>query len=183
MTREQDVDAVRWFALSVRSRQEKAAQNDLLQRGIEVFLPTRIDRRVWSDRIQNVELALFPGYLFVHTEMSAQRRVDLLKARGVFDLVGRLPGDEKIARAIPDWQVESLRTMVTAERVVDPVESWVKGTRVRVGAGALKGAIGVVQEGVDGKRRLVVQVDLLGRGVRCVLSADDVVEDVGEGTD
>ena len=180
MTRGDDVEALRWFALSVRSRQEKAAQGDLEKRGVEVFLPTRVDRRVWSDRVQNLEIALFPGYLFVRTEMSAQRRVDLLKARGVFDLVGRLPGDVRIAQEVPDWQVESLRTLVAAERVVDPVESWVKGTRVRVAAGALKGALGVVEEGVDGKRRLVVQVDLLGRGVRCVLMADDLLEDVGE---
>ena len=173
-----DDDNLRWFAVSARSRQEKAAADDLGQRGFEVFLPTRSERREWSDRIQQVELALFPGYLFVRTEMSAQRRVDLLKARGVFDLVGRLAGDERIARAVPDWQVESLRILVAGERALDPVEKLVPGTRVRVGAGPLRGARGVVEVGVDGKRRLVVRVDLLGRGVRVSLMGDDVLEEV-----
>jgi transcription antitermination factor NusG len=39
----------------------------------------------------------------------------------------------------------------------------------------LKGVTGVVEEAADGQRRLVVQVALLGRGVRTVLSADDVL--------
>jgi hypothetical protein len=32
-----------------------------------------------------------------------------------------------------------------------------------------------VEEAADGRRRLVVQVALLGRGVRTVLDADDVI--------
>lgn len=164
-----------WYALAVRSRQEKATAADLAARGVEVFLPTRTERRIWSDRIQSVELAIFPGYLFVRTALSAQRRVELLKARGAVDLVGKLPGDARIARAIPDWEIESLRAVVASERDTDPVERLVPGTVVEVGAGPLRGARGVVEQGADGKRRLVVQVALLGRGVRCVLSADDVV--------
>lgn len=164
-----------WYAVSARSRQERAAADDLLERGFEVFLPTRVERRMWSDRIRRLEVALFPGYLFVHTQISAQRRVDLLKARGIFDLVGRLPGDARIARAIPEWQIMSLRALVEAERELDPTDALVKGTLVEVGAGPLRGARGVVEVAMDGKRRLVVQVDLLGRGVRCVLQADDVI--------
>lgn len=170
-----------WHALAVKSRQEKAAASDLCTRGFEVFLPTTAERRIWSDRIQKVELALFPGYLFVHAALSAKSRVEMLKARGAVDLVGKLAGDTRIARAIPEWQIESLRAVVASERALDPVSRLVPGTVVEVGAGPLKGARGIVEQGTDGKRRLVVQVALLGRGVRCVLSADDVVEAVVEG--
>ncbi len=167
--------SLRWHALGVRARQEKAAATDLVKRGFEVFLPVTTERRIWSDRIQQVEQALFPGYLFLRSELSAAKRVDVLKARGVFDLVGKLPGDVRIARAIPDCEIDSLRALVDAGRALDPVARLVPGTLIEVGAGPLKGARGVVEEAADGRRRLVVQVALLGRGVRCTLDADDVV--------
>jgi transcription termination/antitermination protein NusG len=167
----------RWYGLHVRARQEKAARDDLLGRGIEVFLPLSCERRAWSDRIRSVETALFPGYLFVRVALDAACRVELLRPRGVVDLVGRLPGDERIARAALDSEIESLRTVLDAERAVDPVERLVPGMAVVVGAGPLRGARGVVDVGVDGRRRLVVFLELLGRGVRTVLRAEDVVED------
>lgn len=165
-----------WFALSVHARSERSAADELRDRVDEVFLPVRIERRVWSDRIVTSEVPLFPGYLFVKTPMSAEHRVRLLKARGVFDIVGRVPGDSRVARTIGDDEILALQIVVRAERELDPVERLVAGRHVLVAAGPLRGARGVVEQGPDGHRRLVVQIALLGRGVRTVLRADDVVE-------
>jgi len=49
-----DVQA-RWYALAVYARQEKAAALMLCKRGHEVFLPVRVERHKWSDRMQKVE--------------------------------------------------------------------------------------------------------------------------------
>lgn len=166
----------RWYAVHVKARKEKAAARDLVERGFEVFLPSRIERRAWSDRVKRVELALFPGYLFVRTPMSAARRVELLRSGHIYDLVGRLPGDERIAQAVPDREIESLRTLLATERDLDPIERLVEGTPVAVVGGPLRGVRGVVEEAPDGRRRVVVQISLLGRGVRALLSADDVIE-------
>jgi transcription antitermination factor NusG len=175
MSRSQAAPAPRWYALSVHARQERAAEAALVERGFEIWLPTRIERRMWSDRIKAVEQALFPGYLFVRTALDAERRVEMLKVRQVWDLVGRLPGDRRIAQAIPDHEIESLRTVVGADRALDPVSGLVAGIEVVVGQGALRGARGVVVEAPDGRRRLTVQIGILGRGVRVVLEADDVL--------
>ncbi len=164
-----------WYALGVHARQEKAAKTALEKRGIAVFLPIRIERHAWSDRVKNVELALFPGYLFIHTVMTPARRVDLLKPRQTIDLIGRVPGSEQVARAIPDHEIESLKTMVATAVNLDPTERLVRGTLVRVATGALKGACGIVVREPDGRRRLVVQIELLGRGVSADLAADDLV--------
>lgn len=158
-----------WYALMVRARQEKAAAADLSKRGFEVFLPTRFERRAWSDRIQRVELAVFPGYLFVRATATPASRVAALRARGVVGFVGTW-------QAVPDACVDSLRLVLGAERDVDPVQKLVPGLPVRVGQGPLRGVVGVVEEGVDGRRRIVVNVELLGRAVRAVLLADDVLE-------
>ena len=168
-----------WYAVAVYARQEKAAAIAIRARGIEVFLPTRMDRRAWSDRVQSVETALFPGYLFVRVVMSAAVRVELLKAGQVLDVVGRLPGGERVARCIPDEEIESLLTLVSSPCNLDPVARLVPGKLVVIAQGPLKGARGIVQELARGKRRLIVQIELLGRGVAAELSAEDVVELAG----
>ncbi len=166
----------RWYALAVHARQEKAAAQGLAERGVEVFLPVRVDRRAWSDRVQNVEVALFPGYLFTRVALDPAARVRLLQVRQVIELVGRLPGEASIAQAVPDAQIESLRLVVGAAANLDPTERLVPGTEVVVASGALKGARGVVVLEPNGKRRLVVQIELLGRGVAAELDADALVE-------
>ena len=168
----------RWYALAVHARSEASAAAEVSARVDELFLPVRRERRAWSDRVKTAEVPLFPSYLFVRLALTAERRVALLRSKHVVDLVGRLPGDERIARAIPDQEIDALRIVVDADRALDPIERLVPGQHVLVGAGPLRGARGVVEQGPDGQRRLVVQIALLGRGVRTVLSADDVVESV-----
>ena len=172
--------APRWYALAVHTRSERVAADDLAAvDGCEVFLPVRVERRAWTDRIKRVEAPLFPGYLFVRAALTAERRVALLRASArAVDVVGRITGDERIARAIPDVEIDALRVVVEAERALDPIERLVRGKHVFIATGPLRGARGVVEEGPDGRRRLVVQIALLGRGVRTVLLADDVVETV-----
>jgi transcription antitermination factor NusG len=169
-------DPRRWYALSVRSRKEKAAARDLLERGAEVYLPTKVELRPWSDRVKRVEIALFPGYLFVHTRLTAAGRVALLRTPFVHDFVGRLPGNDRIALEIPDVEIESVRTLVESARLLHPVDRLVRGTPIRVVGGPLRGAQGIVVSEADGRRQLVAQIALLGRGVRTHLSAEDVVE-------
>jgi len=166
----------RWYALAVHARKEKAIKTSLGKRGYEVFLPARIERHSWSDRIQKVEIALFPGYLFVYVSMSAARRVELLEMRGTIDLVGRAPGDTRIAHFIPDQEIANLKAIVALAVNLDPTERLVKGACVLVASGPLKGVRGIVAREPDGKRRLIVQIELLGRGVSAELRGEDLVE-------
>ncbi len=166
----------RWFALTVHARSERRCAEELKAVVDEVFVPVSIERRAWSDRIKRVEVPLFPGYVFVRLSLSADRRVALLKCHGVIDVVGRAAGRVDIAPAIDDDVVVALQRLVASERALDPVTRLVPGTSVTVGAGPLRGIRGVVEEAADGQRRLIVQVTLLGRGVRATLVADDVLE-------
>ncbi|PYV81621.1 MAG: hypothetical protein DMG05_29645, partial [Acidobacteria bacterium] len=55
---------VQWFALVVRSQHEKMVASVLHSKGYEEFLPLYTVKRRWSDRIKQLELPLFPGYVF-----------------------------------------------------------------------------------------------------------------------
>jgi len=53
-----------WFAILARTGREKTANLLLENAGYECFLPISKDMRRWSDRMKEVEVPLFPGYLF-----------------------------------------------------------------------------------------------------------------------
>jgi transcription antitermination factor NusG len=166
----------RWFALAVDVRSERSAVDGLHGVVEEVFLPSRIERRAWSDRIKSVEVPLFPGYCFIRVDLNPTARVAILKVKHVVDVVGRRAGREGLAPSVPDTEINSLRLLVAAGRSLDPLAALVAGVPVVVGAGPLRGVRGVVECAVDGQRRLVVNVALLGRAVRTTLLADDVLE-------
>ena len=70
------------------------------ERGCETFLPSYRSRRAWSDRMKEVEIPLFPGYLFCRFDAADPYRV--LNSPGVVNVisVGRrpLPVDEQEVR-------------------------------------------------------------------------------------
>ncbi len=168
--------AAAWYAVAVAVRSERSAADGLRALADDVLVPLRIERRAWSDRIKRFEAPLFPGYIFARMILTPAARILLLKVRNVVDVVGRRAGHPEVAAAIPDDEIMGIQRIVAAERAVDPLASLVVGRSVVVGAGPLRGVRGIVEEAPDGQRRLVVNVTLLGRAVRTVLLADDVLE-------
>ena len=165
-----------WYALSVFARQEKAADSELRRLGFETYLPLNRVRRCWSDRIQELRIALFPGYMFVRTHLDAERRVRMIRLKQVIDLVGRSVASETmIAAAISDDQMLSLMTVVESHQEMEPINQLIKGTEVKILRGVFKGATGIVEQEPSGKRKLIVQIPILGRGVRTEVCADDLL--------
>src|SRR5260370_9828337 len=88
-----------WYALRVKSRFEFVTSAALRQKGFEQFLPSYRSGRRWSDRIKDLEMPLFPGYLFCRFDLSDLYRA--LNTAGVLHAVsaGRIPlpmNDEEI---------------------------------------------------------------------------------------
>src|SRR5580658_9029002 len=75
-----------WYALHVASRCEKSVSSGLVLRGYTEFLPLFRSRRRWSDRVQDVDLPLFPGYVFCQLDIN--RRLPVLMIPGVVRIVG-----------------------------------------------------------------------------------------------
>ncbi len=159
-----------WHAVHVRTRQEGSVTRGLERSGLETFLPTCRVRRVWSDRIRTQDLALFPGYVFVHVHLGPRELLRIRKVRGVVDVVGLRGGR---ASHVPDDVVTALRTMVELRRDLAVVDTLPAGTDVLIGRGPLTG----VRGRVCGRANdiLAVEVALLGRVVTCSLNAEDVV--------
>ena len=142
----------KWFAVQVRPNHERTTSGALREKGYEVLLPTYRCRRKWSDRLQDVELPLFGGYVFCRFDPSV--RVPLVTTPGVRRIVGRIEPDEMFA----------LRRLVDSAQGAEPWPYVGTGTTVRLVAGPLAGVQGVVLAVAD-RCRLVISVTLLQRSV------------------
>ncbi|MDQ6708172.1 MAG: hypothetical protein M3Z85_19625, partial [Acidobacteriota bacterium] len=75
-----------WFALRIRSRFEKTTATILRGKGYEEFSPSYRSKRQWSDRMKEVDLPLFPGYMFCR--FNPLDRFPILCTPGVVSIVG-----------------------------------------------------------------------------------------------
>jgi transcription antitermination factor NusG len=147
-----------WFAILVRTSREKAANSLLENTGYECFLPISKYVRRWSDRMKEVEVPLFPGYLFCR--MNQHNRLPVLMTPGVIQIVGvgKTPvpvGEEEIA-AIQRVGKSGLSTM--------PWPYLEVGHVARIEDGPLRGTTGIVIK-IKSGLKLVLSVSLLQRSV------------------
>lgn len=151
-----------WFVVWAESRAEKQVARRLAALGISPWLPIVRERHRWSDRWREVELPLFPGYLFARAALADWPRI--LRTPGVLTVItenGKPAG-------LTDSFIDSLRDAITrdgaAPERVEEVVAYVPGDEVIVQEGALRGVRGVVRER-RGARQLVLWVAEIGRGV------------------
>jgi transcription antitermination factor NusG len=156
-----------WYAAYTYANHEKKAAAEISRRGMESFLPVYRTMRRWSDRRVELELPLFPSYVFVRMEM--RDRLNLLQVPGVAWLVG-FGGTPA---ALPGEDIEGLRTRLRGQLRADPHPFLTAGRRVCVKCGPLAGLQGILVRR-KGKFRLVVSIELIKRAMAVDVDAADV---------
>jgi transcription antitermination factor NusG len=147
-----------WYALYTKHQHEKSAARTLINKGFETLLPLYSAKHQWKDRVQKVDLPLFPCYVFVRTGLD--RRVDILKTPGVFWFVG----NGEYASAIPSREIEAVRRITLSAARFEPYSFLKTGDRVRVIAGPLIGLEGLLVR-MKSRCRIVLSVQLLKQAV------------------
>ena len=127
-------------------------------RGYERFLPTFRSRRRWSDRVKELQVPLFPGYVFCRFD--AARRTPILECAGVAGIVGF--GNQ--LAPIPPEEIASIQAILQSSLPFEPYPFLGVGQKIRIDRGPLAGVEGVVV-GVKNGFRLVASVTLLQRSV------------------
>src|SRR5712664_4575734 len=147
-----------WLSLMVRTSREKTASLLLENVGYEFFLPTSKYMRRWSDRMKEIEVPLFPGYLFCR--MNPHNRLPVLMTPGVIQIVGvgkaPIPVEEEEIAAIQRVGKSGLPTM--------PWPYLEVGHVVTMEEGPLCGLAGIVLK-IKSGLKLVLSVSLLQRSV------------------
>lgn len=147
-----------WYALRVKSRHENAVASHLQARGFTSFLPLYRCRRRWSDRFKEIELPLFPGYVFC--QFNALNRFPILSVPGTVHVVGA----GKTPVPVEPTEIAAIQAAVKSGLPSEPCPFLRVGQRVRIEDGPLFGVEGILTD-FKGYKRLVLSVSLLQRSV------------------
>src|SRR5438874_10240786 len=157
----------RWYAVYTIARHEKRVAEQMELRRLRGFLPLYRAMHRWKDRQKQVDLALFPSYVFVH--LALKERVRVLEITGVVSFVcsqGR-------PAPLPADQIEPLLRGTNGRVRIEPHPYLQAGHRVRLRSGAMAGLEGTLLRRKEGLR-LVVSVELLMRSVALEIDEADV---------
>jgi Transcription termination factor nusG len=127
--RDSDVRTSRWYALYVRSRHEKVVESGLRGKGYSAFSPFYRTKRKRVDRIAEIDVPLFPGYVFCCFDPNI--RLPILMTPGIVGVVG--PGHRP--EPVDDVEIASIRTLALVRicgsamavfeiRAADPPAVW-----------------------------------------------------------
>ena len=163
---EQDLNQ-QWYAVCTRHQHEKSAARIMEYKDLEVFLPLYKARHRWKDRIKEVSVPLFPGYLFVREGL--KRWLAILSTPGVSRIVSS--GGQPVA--IPFLEIEGIKRVVESTLRVEPHPFLKSGDRVRVKCGPIAGVEGILIRHKN-VARLVLSVELLGNSAAVEVDATDV---------
>ena len=103
-----------WYVLHTKSRHETVVNDGLLKKSIEAYLPKVTVRSKRRDRKATIRVPLFPGYLFVKTDLHPHSHLEVVKTVGAVRLIGNKQGPLPVT----DETVESLKIMVSSDHTV-----------------------------------------------------------------
>lgn len=157
----------RWYAAYTCANHEKRVVNELEARGVEHFLPLYKTVRRWKDRRVSLELPLFPGYVFVKFALRDRLRVLQIPS------VVRMVGFGGLLAALPEREMEILRSGISQDPCAEPHPFLIVGRRVHITNGPFAGLEGVLKK----KRnnfRVVVTLELIQRAIAVDVDVSDV---------
>lgn len=156
-----------WFASYTNPRHEKRVAEQMEIHNISCFLPLYRAVRRWKDRRKELELVLFPGYVFVR--IAVQDRLRVLQLAGAV----RFVSFNRHPVSLPEREMESLRNALASGLRAEPHPYLTIGRRVHVRSGPLAGTQGILVRRKE-KFRVVLSLDLLMRSVGVEIDESDV---------
>ena len=158
-----------WYVLHTKSRFENVVHEGLTKKSMEVFLPKVLVRSRRVDRKVMIRIPLFPGYLFVKSDLTPGRHIEIVKTAGVVRLVGNQSGPLPVS---PET-IGSLKIMTAGDGKILTGTVFKKGNRVLVISGPLEGVMGTfARYGKIG--RVIVNIEALGQFASVEVDEEDI---------
>lgn len=162
------VSETKWFIAIINNHTEKSTAEKLTKMGVENYLPTQSEIRVWrTGKRVKVDKVLIPSKIFIHCTEKERRELVYLPFinRFMVNIAAERNGSSNRPLAIvPGDEIERLRFMLGAsDGEVSFSEHFVKGQKIEVVRGPLRGLVGEISEDAGGGvSRLSVNISCLG---------------------
>ncbi len=167
---ESESHAKRWYLVQTKVRQEQVAVDNLEYQGYEVYLPMLEVRRRRRLKMTCVVEPMFPRYLFIHLDTSADNWSPIRSTRGVSHIIrfGQQPA------FIADELIELLHLREQGKDTKkESASTFEKGEKVQIIAGAFAGHEAIFNaESSD--ERVCLLLDIAGRHTQIKIHQDQV---------
>jgi transcriptional antiterminator RfaH len=158
-----------WYVAFTQPSAESRAVFHLENQGFPTYLPKYLKRRKKARRVEQIQVPLFPRYVFLGIDVMKQRWRSVNGTIGISHLVCQgdhpIKLDRRVIEAISAREDEGGLVQLSSLR------SFRIGQPVRVTDGAFADQLGLY-EGVCDQERVRILLDLLGRKVKVVIEAE-----------
>lgn len=158
-----------WYVLHTKSRFENVVNDGLFKRSMEAFLPKIKVRSKRRDRKLMIQVPLFPGYVFVKSDLNPDEYLEILKTPGVVRVIGNKSGPLPVIHET----VESLKIMVAGGEEIITGTRFKKGDKILVVAGPFSGITGYFIR-YRGQGRIIVNIEALGQFAAVNVREEDI---------
>lgn len=149
----------KWYVFYLRPRTESLVYRTLTNLNYEVFYPVVQSIRIWKNRQKKkITSPLFPNYLFVYSYAH-----ELYSIKCLPQVVSYVTLEGKPA-TISEKEIEGIRKLLCLGCAISVDTKFVKGERVRILSGSLKGYDGVLVKQY-GKSRFGIQLKAINHSV------------------
>lgn len=154
-----------WYIVYTYPNLEKRIYNDLERRNVKAYLPLQHVIRQWSDRKKELEVPMFPNYLFIN--FNERERFNLLKIAGILKII-TFEGKPAV---LSDEEIENIRKFEQLEFEVEP--TLVQGDEVLIVDGAFIGLKGILFS-KKGKNRLGVRIQSINQSLSIEVESSNI---------
>ena len=155
----------KWFIAVVNNNAEKSTAAKLIALGYDTYVATQEEFRIWRNgKRAKVDRVVIPSVVFVKCTEAERLQIVALPYinRFMTDRASAAKTHANIA-TVPPEQIDTLRFMLgNSDTPVTISGEYVKGDKVRIARGRLRGLEGEIARDSDGRSKLYINVDLLG---------------------
>ncbi|ACU61068.1 UpxY family transcription antiterminator [Chitinophaga pinensis] len=157
----------KWYVAYTRANFERKVAKDIVDQQIEHYLPLRRETRKWSDRLKQIEVPLFPNYIFVKIKL--QHKVNILGIPGVLSLVS-FSGQPV---SVSEREIQHIRKIEERGQDIALEYYYCVGDRVRITQGIFTGMEGILLR-KSGQMRFVLKLPAISQAVSVEIEGDQL---------
>lgn len=151
-----------WLVLWTRSNCEQLVDQQLAGKGFETFLPMTKAWRTRAGTRHQIEVPMFPSYLFIRGIRDKPSHIEVRKARGLVQVLGYSWDHPAV---VPEQEIDAIQKVTRSALETFATPFLRQGQRVRVVHGPLKGVEGTLIRSNTRTGLLVLSIELLQRSV------------------
>jgi transcription antitermination factor NusG len=156
-----------WYAAYTLPNYEKRVLSLLEKKNFNVYLPLQKVVRQWSDRKKQLQVPLFPSYIFIN--MAEAQRFEICNVSGISRLISQ--GGKPVI--VKEWEIDTIRLLENERLEVE--QEIIEGDDVKIIEGpfaGLKGKIFVKK----GRERFCVRLNSFNQSLSLELSIASILK-------